>query len=134
MLLVSSKLSPTEIFRDARTVLLRNQNVLIVLFVDLKIIESLSVCIKIKRGVAQQRHDATNKNKYYKNICCVCKQKYETACNCVKCNSGRYCSRDCQYEQFNEQEKLRNYSATDNEALPTKLWNKFVKKLLQRDP
>ena len=96
----------------------------------LKIIESLSVCIKIKRGVAQQRHDATDKNKSYKNICCVCKQKYETACNCVKCNSGRYYSRDCQHEQFNEQEKLRNHSATDNKALPTKLWNKLVKKLL----
>ena len=38
-----------EIFSDARTVPLLNQNVLIVLLVDLKIIESLSVRIKIKK-------------------------------------------------------------------------------------
>ena len=38
-----------EIFSDARTVPLLNQNVLIVLLDDLKIIESLSVRIKIKK-------------------------------------------------------------------------------------
>ena len=38
-----------EVFSDARTVPLLNQNVLIVLLVDLKIIESLSVRIKIKK-------------------------------------------------------------------------------------
>ena len=59
---------------------------------------------------------------------------------CCTCNSGRYCSRDCHYKQFNEhekycryiselesleQEKLKyyseDYSVTENETLPTKL-------------
>ena len=72
--------------------------------------------------------------------------KSETVYKCYKCNSGRYCSRDCQRKQFNkhkkycryiseleslEQEKLKcyskDYSVTDNETLPTKLLNKLVK-------
>ena len=40
---------------------------------------------------------------------------------------------DCQYQQFNEQEKLRDYSVTNKDTLPTKLWNKLVKKLLMKD-
>ena len=72
--------------------------------------------------------------------------KSEIVYKCCKCNSGRYCSRDCQSKQFNEhkkycryiseletleQEKLKpnfkDYSVTDKETLPTKLRNKFVK-------
>ena len=97
---------------------------------DLKIIESLSVHIKIKKGVAKKRHDATNKNNSSKKICCVCKTKSETVYKCCKYNSGRYCLRDCQYQQFNEQEKLRDYSVTHIEALPTKLWDKLIKKII----
>ena len=85
-------------------------------------------------------------NKSSKNICYVCKIKSKTLYKCCKCNSGRYCSRDCQCKQFNEREKYRryisesesleqeklkhyskDYSETDNETLPTKLRNKLVK-------
>ena len=59
--------------------------------------------------------------------------KSETAYKCCKCNSGSYCLQDCQYQQFNEQEKLRDYSVTNKDTFPTKLWNKLVKKLLTKD-
>ena len=49
MLPVSKKLFPAKIFRDAGTVLLRNQNLLIALFVDLMIIEILSIRMKVKK-------------------------------------------------------------------------------------
>ena len=61
MLLIPKNFSPTEVFRDTRTVPLQNQNVLIVLLLDLKIIKGLPVHIKIKQGLAQQRHGATPK-------------------------------------------------------------------------
>ena len=60
--------------------------------------------------------------------------KPETVYLCGKCNSGRHCLRDCQYQQFNEQEKLRDYSVTDSEGLPTKLWNKLIKKIVGERP
>ena len=50
------------------------------------------VYIKIKKGVAQQRHDTTNKNKSSKNICCVCLMKSKTVHKCCGRNSGCYCS------------------------------------------
>ena len=86
--------------------------VLFSLFVDLKIIENLSVHMKIKKGVTQQRHDATKNNKSSKNIFCVCKQKYETVCNCVKCNYGCCCSGDYRYQQLTEYEKIRDLPTT----------------------
>ena len=49
MLPVSKKLFPAKIFRDAGTVLPRNQNLLIALFVDLMIIEILSIRMKVKK-------------------------------------------------------------------------------------
>ena len=72
--------------------------------------------------------------------------KSETVYKCCKCNSGCYCSRDCQRKQLNEHEKYwrytselesleqeklkhysKDYSVTDNETLPTKFRNKLVK-------
>ena len=72
--------------------------------------------------------------------------KSETVYKCCQCNSGRYCSQDCQRKQFNEHEKYcryiselesleqeklkhysKDYSVANNETLPTKLRNKSVK-------
>ena len=118
------------------------------------ITKSLPVPIKIKKlvEVAQLMYDTTNKKNPSKNIWCICKMKSETVYKCCKCNSGCYWSRDCQRKQFNEREKYcryvwelesleqgklkhysKDYSVTDNETLPTKLWNKLVK-ILERHP
>ena len=74
--------------------------------------------------------------------CCVCKKKVETVYKCCKCNSGHYCSNECQHKQYSEhkkycehiaklesleKEKLKDYSVREKETLPTKLRNNLVK-------
>ena len=64
--------------------------------------------------------------------------KSETVYKCCKCNSGRYCSRDCQrILESSEQEKLKRYSKdysvlTMRHALPN--FKISLLKLLKRDP
>ena len=90
MLPVSNKLSPKEIFRCPNCTTTKSKCTHC--FVCGSEDHRKPVYIKIKKGVAQQRHDTTNKNKSSKNICRVCLMKSKTVYKCCGRNSGCYCS------------------------------------------